>query len=410
MSTVEHPPSGEPPLDPGRSAESAPAGLAAYRLVLGLPGVRSLLTVACIARFPPTATLIALTLHAVVNLDRSYYEAGVVAALYITGRAIGSPLMGLLLDRRGLHTMLAVTTGAQLLVWTALPRFTFPVLLVGVFTIGVLALPVSSLVRQAIGVIVPSRHQRPAFAVDAIAVDVVHIIGPAVGTLLILQLAPGIALRLIGICWGAAGFALWRLNPPMRVGTATAVRTGRRRIAHWLTPGLGAVFLSASTRAFLVYSTELSLIAGLQSAGQADYLTIVYAAWCVAAVAGGLGYGTVPRHPGLFTLIAALAMTTFPLGLATHWWVYLILLVPAGLFSAPPIASGSQRLSELAPDDSRGVISGLYDSSIAIGAGVAAPLAGLLIDGTSPQVAISVIAVCGFVLAGAGSVLARQSR
>lgn len=72
----------------------------------------------------------------------------------------------------------------------------------------------------------------------------------------------------------------------------------------------------------------------------------------------------------------------------------------------PAVAAGSERLSELPPERSRGVVSGLYDSAVALGAGTAAPITGLLIDNSSPAVAIAAIALIAILLAGIARLLA----
>ncbi|HEX5542802.1 MAG TPA: MFS transporter, partial [Micromonospora sp.] len=80
-----------------------PMTLAPYRRVLALPGVRSLLLVAMLARIPVTAAGVTLTLYVVLNLGRGYFAAGLVAAAMTVGAALGAPLMGRMVDRRGLR-------------------------------------------------------------------------------------------------------------------------------------------------------------------------------------------------------------------------------------------------------------------------------------------------------------------
>ncbi|WP_433118270.1 hypothetical protein [Micromonospora sp. CA-246542] len=50
-----------------------------YRTALALPGLRSLLLVAVLARIPLTATGVTLTFHVVLDLDRGYGAAGLRA-------------------------------------------------------------------------------------------------------------------------------------------------------------------------------------------------------------------------------------------------------------------------------------------------------------------------------------------
>jgi MFS family permease len=80
-----------------------------YRAVLALPGVTPLVVLSLFARLPASAAAITLTLHVVLTLDLGYAAAGAVGAASTVGMAVGAPLLGRLVDRRGLRTALALT-------------------------------------------------------------------------------------------------------------------------------------------------------------------------------------------------------------------------------------------------------------------------------------------------------------
>src|SRR5919106_4725105 len=102
--------------------DAAPAkGLTAYRAVLALPGLGALTAVSFLARLPASAAAITLTLHVVLTLDQGYAAAGLVGAAATVGMAIGAPLHGRLVDRRGLRTMLVITLCAEALFWGVAP-------------------------------------------------------------------------------------------------------------------------------------------------------------------------------------------------------------------------------------------------------------------------------------------------
>jgi MFS family permease len=96
-----------------QATDEGTSGLAGYRAVLGLPGVASLTGIAFLARIPASAAAITLTLHVVLTLDHGYAAAGLVGASATVGMAIGAPLLGRLVDRRGLRTMLSLTLCAE---------------------------------------------------------------------------------------------------------------------------------------------------------------------------------------------------------------------------------------------------------------------------------------------------------
>ena len=81
--------------------------LAPYRAVLRIPGMRLFMLVALVARIPTTATGTALTLSVVLDRHRGYGAAGLVSAAFTVGLALGSPLLGRAVDRRGPRPVLA---------------------------------------------------------------------------------------------------------------------------------------------------------------------------------------------------------------------------------------------------------------------------------------------------------------
>ncbi|WP_156094022.1 hypothetical protein [Lentzea aerocolonigenes] len=77
-----------------------------------LPRVRSLALLMFFARMPPAATGVILTLHVAVTLDQGYGAAGLVGAAGTIGMGLGAPMMGRLVDERGLRAMLRVSVTA----------------------------------------------------------------------------------------------------------------------------------------------------------------------------------------------------------------------------------------------------------------------------------------------------------
>src|SRR5690348_6552116 len=107
--------------------------LTPYRRVLALPGVRPLMVLALLARIPITAIGVTMTLHVAQDLHRGWGAAGLVGAALTVGTALGGPLNGRFVDRRGLRPMLVVTTLAEAVFWSAAPFLSYSVLLAGAF-------------------------------------------------------------------------------------------------------------------------------------------------------------------------------------------------------------------------------------------------------------------------------------
>lgn len=385
------------------------SGMAAYRSVFDLRGVRSLIAVSFLARLPASAGPITLTLHVVITLGLGYGPAGLVGAASTVGMAIGAPLMGRLIDRRGLRTMVVCTTVAGAAFWTAAPFLPYPALLVCAFLGGLLGLPVYSVMRQSLAALVPPARRRPAFAVDSMSVEVSYMIGPAVGAVLVLNASSRSAMWLVGIGFVAAGVVLWRLNPPTRAA-ATEAMPPPTRAREWFGLPLVGALLGTTAAVLMLYGAELSIIAGLQTSGQAWAIAVVTGFWAFMSLAGGFLYGAARRTPSLFVLVAAMGTTTLLVALAGPWWSYLVLLIPAGLLCAPSLAASAEAVSVLAPEHARGVVTGLHGSAITIGATIATPATGLLIDVASPPVAVLVVGSAGIVAAGVAALLSHRGR
>jgi MFS family permease len=381
-------------------------GISAYRSVLALPGVGAVTAVSFLARLPASAAAITLTLHVVLTLDQGYAAAGVVGAAATVGMAIGAPLLGRLVDRRGLRTMLVLTLSAQAVFWGVAPSLPYPALLVGALLGGLFGVPVYSVTRQSLAVLVPVERRRPAFALDSMSVEISYIIGPAVGALLALQASSAAAMWTVGAGWLVAGGALMLLNPPTRMpdtpggGPPPPVR-------QWLDRRLLGALLAATAAVTVVFGTELTMIAGLELGGNAGWIPAVNAVWCVASLVGGFAYGAARRSRPLPLLVGCLGVAALPVAFAGPWWSYALLLVPVGLLIAPSMAASAETVSGLAPDHVRGLVTGLHGSAITLGATIATPLAGLLVDMASPAAAVLTVGAAGV---GAAILVALLSR
>src|SRR6185437_16153906 len=139
-----------------------------YRETLALPGIKSLLAVATLARIPIAAAAVVVTLHVVTDLDRGYGAAGLVGAALTVGGSLGAPVMGRLIDRRGLRPVLVLTTIAEVAFWTVSQSLPYwPLLFLAVLG-GFLALPAFAVARQSIAALTTEAQRLPAFALDSI--------------------------------------------------------------------------------------------------------------------------------------------------------------------------------------------------------------------------------------------------
>jgi predicted MFS family arabinose efflux permease len=356
--------------------------LGPYRQVLAMPGMRSLMLLAIVARVPVVAAPITLTLHVVLDLDRGYAAAGLLASVLTLASTVGAPLLGRLIDRRSLRTTLLVTTIAELIFWSIAPVLPYPVLLVAGAVLGLLTMPVFSVVRQSIAALVPVASRRPAYAIDSMAVELSFMVGPALAVLLVTQLSATVTMYLVGGAIVLAGIGLYIQNPPVRTAdeeeeASAGVKVSRRA---WLRPGfLALLVLTAATTAVLA-ATDIALVAELRASGDTSWIGLLMAVWALYSIIGGFVYGSLKRAVPTVALVALIGLFTMPISLVDG-----VLLLA--------LAASADAVSRLVPSGARGEAMGLYNSALTLGLAIGAPLAGAVVDAAGPE--------WGFVAVGA---------
>jgi predicted MFS family arabinose efflux permease len=356
-----------------------------YRQTLALPGVRSLLLVAMLARIPLTAVGVVLTLYVVQDLGHGYAAAGLAAAAMTVGMAVGAPLLGRLVDRRGLRPMLLLTATAQAVFWVSAQALPYPALVVAAFLGGLLELPLFSVVRQSIAALVPERQRRQAYALDSMSVELSFMVGPALGVLLATTWSTRSTMILLGGTIVLSGLALFALNPPTRADhepDRSAPAIPRRQ---WLTARLIGVLAVSAGTTLVLGGTDVSVVAVLRHAGQLEWTGAVLGVWAAASLLGGFAYGAAHRPPTALRLATLLCLGTIPVGLSgDRWWLLALALLPAGVLCAPTLAATADAVSRLAPASIRGEAMGLHGSAVTVGIALGAPLAGAVIDASAP--------------------------
>ncbi len=372
-----------------------------YRDTLALPGIRSLLAVATLARIPIAAGAVVLTLHVVTDLDRGYGAAGLIGAAFTIGGSVGAPLMGRLIDRRGLRLVLVLTTVAEVLFWSSAPAAPYWALLVMALFGGLLSLPAFSVARQSISALTPEAQRLPAFALDSISTEIAFMSGPALGVLVATTAGPRWAMLGIGGGILLSGLGLWLLNPPVRAAHEAPITAGERVPRRsWLKPRFVAVLLVTMAATLVLSGTDVSVIAVLRDNGELGWTGLVMTLWAFYSLLGGFAYGTMQRALPPVLLLAPLAVTTMLVSLGgAHWWLIALLLIPAGALCAPLITSTADAISRMIPAAARGEALGLHNSALTVGVALGGPLAGFAADTLSPP--------WGFVaVGGAGALIA----
>ncbi|MFQ6485566.1 MFS transporter [Brachybacterium epidermidis] len=414
----------------------------AYRRVLSIPGTAAVLLLGLLARIPFSTLGLLLTLHAVLTLERSYFEAGLIVAASTIGTTVSSPWRGRLLDRYGLRRAVIPSIVIQPLALIAASLATYEVLVLIAFMGGMFSLPVWAIVRTSLSVLVPASLRRSAFALDSMTTELVFMAGPAAITIAALAISTQVCLVIVAGLIALAGIGLLIADPPTRSdqvmlptklppalaaseGAAAAQKEGyaEQRVAEDLTTGQIPVVdaqASASARAALlslggmaaliataigsttITATDLSLVAILEGAGSTGLIAPIMTVWCAGSLVGGFAYGAARRTIGPLWVLLALGLLSIPVGFVHNPWLLGVAVFGAGLALAPIITATSEFISRRVSEEVRGEAMGWHGSAMTIGAAVGSPLFGAVIDGLGPAWGVGAAALLATGVAAAG--------
>lgn len=421
-----------------------------YKEILAAKPVRHLFIVGMIARIPHAAAGVLLTLHIVLTLGEGYAAAGAATAVMTIGMAIGAPLLGRLVDTVGLRKALIPSVVAEAVIWAAVPQVTYQWILPLVLLGGLLALPIYSVMRQSLGVLLNEDQRRAGFALDCILIELVFMIGPAAGATAAGTGFSSVALTVVGISTSLAGLCLIWLNPPTRnprgladslhsgeaatvasaqTHTSEGAETGRTaadrgslaviqssgvrarlvRDFSWLSAPVASVLVIAACYGLVLTGTDVGMVAILQRAGHESDLGIVFVFWCGASLIGGTVYGALHRPVSPFLLLLLMAALTMPVGLAGDTWTLAILSFIPGLFCAAVGTAMTEKMVQLVDESRLGEAMGWYGSMRALGAALGAPLTGFLIDSGGPWIGFVSVGALGAAACLVGVTLQRSA-
>ena len=380
--------------------------LTPYRTVLRLPGMRTFMLIALVSRIPATMTSVALTLSVVLDRRLGYGTAGAVSAAFTVGIAVGSPLLGRMIDRRGPRPVLLVTGLAATAFWSAAPALPVDALFPAAFAAGLLQVPIMALARQSLAARVPEEHRRQAFALDSMAVEFSFMVGPALAVLLITQLGDATStLHAVGLAIAGAAAVMYAYNPRVKAKAPDSGRSADQGSAaspvkpNWLAPNFLLILLVGLSTCLVLGGTDVSIVATVRSHGQTQWAGAVITVWCAASLVGGFAHGAKTKPLSMLTLMLLLGVATIPAGLAHTWWLLALALIPAGLACAPTLSVAVSAVSTTIPEAARGQAIGLSTAAFTLGNAMGAPLAGFVIDHSSPAFGFATVGAVGAAVA-----------
>jgi predicted MFS family arabinose efflux permease len=381
------------------------------RSIASTPGALRLFLVSVVARLPLAMISIGLLVHA-EHLTGSFAAAGVVAGALAMSQAIGSPLLGRLVDRRGQTTVLlagGLVAAAALASVAALPAGTPIGALVALAAVlGLANPPVGACMRALFPAVLSDQHAlRAAYAVEAAAVELTWVAGPpfvlVVGALWSTGAALGTAAAVLMIA--TAVFAAhpasrtWQPAPDAKRPRGGSLRTPAMRTLVLLLVAVGGLF----------GATEVAIAAAADALDASAATGPLFGLWGVGSLVGGLvaarAGGGARTGAGLALLLAGLAAGHLALAPAAGSIAALAALLPlAGAAIAPTHATVFAMVDHAAPPGTVTEAFAWLSTAIGIGASAGAACAGYVADAAGPASAFALAAAA----AGAAALTAAR--
>lgn len=385
-----------------------------YGEVLRVPHVGALVFATLLARFPIGINALAVVLY-LRESTGSFAVAGAVAGSLAAGSGIGAPVQGRLVDRFGQRRVLvplaflhAVALGALVLAGeSAAP--TALLVLCGVVA-GFAIPPTSSVLRSMWPSLLRDRPElvQPAYALDSVMIELIFILGPLLTGLITAVVSPQAALIVsaVSVIVGTLTFTAlppsraWRPEREARAGLLGALGS----------PGVRSLVLISLPAGVGIGICEVALPAFADASGARELAGVLLAVWSLGSAAGGLAYGALPNRPPLervHLLVAGLLpLSLLPLAAAPSVAVMALLVLPAGMFLAPLLATRNELVGRVTLAGARTEAYTWPVTAFVGGIAVGAALAGVLVEGPGWRVAFLVAAGC----AAVGTVLAVARR
>ncbi|GAA3396572.1 MFS transporter [Cryptosporangium minutisporangium] len=335
-----------------------------------LPSAPLLIVAGIVGRLPGGIAPLALLLF-LADRTGSYGVGGVAVGVYGLTTAAVAPLLGRLADRRG-FTAVLVGTGlgyplaVGILVFTALAEVPVVLMFLAAALAGALVPLLSSSLRaiwtdltasaDSDGSASGDSTRQTAFALDAIALEVVWMTGPVLVAAAVATTSatwgPVIALAGAGVAALVGSLAVAASRPsrrwrPRPVSSGTVRRNPLR--ARGMAPALVAAFA-------LLFGTgaiEAAIAGFADGQGRPALSGVLLSVWSVGSAIGGLWFGAqrfaVPIVRQYRWTLAACALGFAPLAFLGNAWLIGVVLFLGGTAFAPAITVQNSLVAELAP-------------------------------------------------------------
>jgi MFS family permease len=377
--------------------------LDSYRVILSRPGTALFSATGIVARMPISMLGVGIVLL-VSQATGSYGVAGSVSGVQLVAAAVVAIPMGRLIDRLGQARVAvpAVTSfglGLSLMCvsvqedWPRATTYLFAVVA------GLSLPPIGSCVRArwSHALAGEPRSLQTAFALEAVADEIVFMIGPILVTVLATTVHPvaGLGTAIALACLGTWFFAAQHATEPP-VSPRSEVRSDRPRMPWRTVAPLTVVSLALGAQ---LGNAEVVTVAFSQEQGSRAYAGPLLAVWAFGSLLAGLASGAITWRRGPADRLrwgtALITLTMVPLTFVGSVPVMAAVLFVAGFAIAPTLIATMSLTEQRVP--AARLTEGMAFVQTGIVAGVApgAAIGGAVVDASGASTAYLVSLAAG---------------
>jgi MFS family permease len=387
-----------------------------YAEVLRVPHVARLVAATWLARFPIGINALAVILY-LREQTGSYAVAGIVAGGLAAGSGVGAPVQGRLVDRFGQRRVLVPLAFVHALALGSIVAFTelgarTAVLLACSFAAG-FAIPPTSAVLRSMWPDLLREHPElmaAAYALDSVTTELIFIAGPLLTALIAAAMSPAAALIISAASVMLGTIAFTAQAPSRAIRPDPEARAAAGRLGALASPGVRSLVLTSLPAGIGIGICEVTLPAFSDAEGSRALAGVLLAMWSIGSAAGGLAFGAWHRRPALqrvhLAVTALLPLALLPLAAATSVPMMALLVLPAGMFIAPLLATRNELIGWVAPPGAKTEAYTWPVTAFVGGISIGSAMAGGIVEASSWRLAFLVAAGA----AGVGAVVAFSRR
>jgi len=366
-----------------------------YARVLRVPHARALLLAELPARLPIGINGLAIVLFCREHTG-SYASAGAVAAGFGLAVGLTSPLIGRLIDRRGLaRVVVPFSIVHAIALWALVACGLSDVPVAVLFALALAAgafIPPLGSISRAMWPRILAREEpgllATALALEGVMIELIFVTGPLLTAALAVLIDPAAPLILspLLLLGGLCGFLV---QPPVRAWVVSAHAGSHDALGALRSAGIRTLILTTAPMGFCFGAMEVTLPAFSEHEGHRPLAGVLVAVWSLGSAIGGLAYGARswpdPAARRYARLAALLPIGYLPLALAPSIPVMAGLALLAGVCIAPTLTAGNQIAGDVAPEGAETEAYTWPTMSLVAGIAVGNWVAGVLVESGSWQ-------------------------